>query len=116
MATILTRVPVAVEKTAAGRFIARADVTDVRLEAEGDTAEDAVAKLQARAEPMVLPATPPGGNPWLAVAGMWKGVDPAVIAGWRAAVEENRQRQHEEDEKRLREEEEEKRLRGEAGS
>ena len=115
MMTILTRLPVAVEKTAAGRYVARADV---QLEAEGDTAEDAVALLQtvAGGQAITLPVTPPGGNPWAAVIGMWKDTDPELIAEWRAAVEENRRLQEEEDEKRLQEEEDEERLRGEFGS
>ncbi len=101
MTTILARVPVTVAKTAAGKFIA---TSDVRLEAEGDTAEEAVAKLQAETtggQTISLPVTPPGGNPWLAVVGMWKDTDPELIAGWRQAIEDNRNAQEEED--RLRE-------------
>ena len=83
------RVPVTVRQTADGRFVARpAPVPD---EAEGGTAEEAVARLQARAEPMTLPVTLPGGNPWLAVVGMWKDTDPELIAEWRKCVEENRE-------------------------
>ena len=88
MASLLTRVPITVEATAGGRFVARADL---KLEAEGTTAEAAVAQLQARAEPMSLPVAAPGQNPWLAIAGMWKDVDPELIAEWRKAVEEYRQ-------------------------
>lgn len=99
MTTILARVPVKVSKTAAGKFVA---TSDVRLEAEGDTAEEAVAKLRGAAEPMSLPIAAPGQNPWLAVAGMWKDTPPEVIAGWRQAIEDNRNAQEEED--RLREE------------
>jgi len=94
MTTIQVPVPVTVAKTAAGKFIA---TSDVRLEAEGDTAEEAVAKLRGRAEPMSLPITPPGVNPWLAVIGMWKDTDPELIAGWRKAIEDNRNAQQEED-------------------
>ncbi len=101
MASLLTRVPITVEATAGGRFVARADL---KLEAEGTTAEAAVAQLQARAEPMSLPVAAPGQNPWLAVAGMWKDTDPELLAEWRKAIEENRQLQEEED--RLREESE----------
>ena len=101
MDSLLTRVPITVEATAGGRFVARADL---KLEAESDTAAEAVAKLQTAAggETIVLPETPPGGNPWLAVAGMWKDTDPELIAEWRKAIEDNRQMQEEED--RLREE------------
>ena len=100
MPTIL--VPVTVSPTTGNRFIARAG--DFPHEAEGRTAEEAVAKLQTAAGgvTITLPETPPGGNPWLAVVGMWKDTDPELIAEWRKAIEENRQLQEEED--RLREE------------
>ena len=89
MPTIL--VPVTVSPTAGNRFIARTE--DFPREAEGGTAEEAVAKLQTAAGgvTITLPETPPGGNPWLAVVGMWKDTDPELIAEWRKAIEENRQ-------------------------
>lgn len=92
MATILTRVPVAVEKIAAGRFIARADVAAVKLEAE-----DAVAKLQAEA--LSPPTEPAAGrlepfrmcdhpNPWVAMAGAFK--DDPLMPAWRQAMADRR--------------------------
>ncbi len=96
MTTILARVPVTVAKTAAGKFIA---TSDVRLEAEGDTAEEAVAKLQAE-------TTPPGAepparlepipasdhpNPWAALAESFKD-DPAV-GEWLKVMADLRERE-----------------------
>jgi len=99
----MLQVPVTMRQNATGRFVARpAPVPD---EAEGDTPEEALAKLQAGTtggQTITLPITAPGQNPWLAVIGMWKDTDPELIAGWRQAIEDNRNAQEEED--RLREE------------
>lgn len=89
MTTILTRVPVTVEKTAAGRFVARA-------EAEGGTAEEAVAKLRAEVQP--APAPPlqsmtagDDPNPWLALAGAFK--DDSLVDDWLEVMADLRNRE-----------------------
>ena len=86
MTTILTRVPVTVEKTAAGRFVARA-------EAEGSTAEEAVAKLQAEVQPVPAPPLQPmtmsdQPNPWVAMVGWLP--DDELTAAWRQAMADRR--------------------------
>lgn len=83
------RVPVTVEKTAAGRFVARA-------EAEGTTAEEAVANLQAEVQPAPAPPLQPmtagdHPNPWLALAGAFK--DDPLVDEWLQVMAELRTRE-----------------------
>ena len=86
MTTILTRGPVTVEKTASGRFVAQADVT---LQAEGDTAEQAVANLRAdppaRLEPIRMSDQP---NAWVPMVGWLP--DDELTAAWRQAMADRR--------------------------
>ena len=84
MATI--RVPVTVEKIAAGRFVARA-------EAEGSTAEEAMANLQTELQP--APAQPlqpvtasDHPNPWVPMVGWLP--DDDLTAAWRQAMADRR--------------------------
>jgi len=93
----MIQVPVTVRQDATGRFVARpAPVPD---EAEGDTPEEAVAKLQAETTP--LGVKPPARlepipvsehpNPWAALAASFKD-DPAVDE-WLKVMADLRERE-----------------------
>ncbi len=90
MDSLLTRVPITVEATAGGRFIARAEL---KLEAEGATAEEAVANLQAEVQPAPAPPLQPmtmsdQPNPWVAMVGWLP--DDELTAAWRQAMADRR--------------------------
>lgn len=78
------RVPVTVRQTADGRFVARR--MPVPEEAEGKTAEEAVAKLQAEATPSQPVPVNDHPNPWVALTEAFKG-DPMVDEWLRVMTE-----------------------------